>query len=152
MPSTGYTGRLFEEEVLAICLFRWNEAQPYISFEKSLRLVQMCQPWDPSDPSTRAGNDLHCQVALALGLEDWGELQFFSALGSPLDRFHGIDGFFQWRGTVVSIDLTIDPQKVKYKADIVVHESDQNDSWATIGRQIADLFRQKTARGVFAVA
>lgn len=146
----GYTGRLFEEEVLKTCLFQWNGTMEYVPFRKSMRLVMMCQPWDPSDPSTRAGNDLHCQVAMALGLEDWGQLRFFSALGSPLDRWHGVDGFFEWRGTVVTIDLTIDPTKVGYKADMVVHESDQEDSWASIGERIADLFRQKTAQGAFA--
>ncbi len=147
MEGTGYTGRLFEKEVLATCLLHWKQGQAYDGFQKSMWLVMMCQPWDPSDPSTRAGNDLHCQVALALGLEDWGELRFFSALGSPLDRFHGIDGFFEWRGTVVSIDLTTDPKKVEYKADIVIHDTDEDDSWMTIAGEIAHLLRRRTAQG-----
>lgn len=100
--NCGYTGRLFEYEVLAVCQAPWD-GHSYVPFQKALRLVKTHQPWDPTDPSTRAGEDLHCQVALALGLEDFSELSFFSALGSPLDLFHGIDAVFEWKGRVMTI-------------------------------------------------
>lgn len=145
MEGTGYTGRLFEEEVLEICLFRWEQGQAYVPFRKSMRLVMMCQPWDPSDPSTRAGNDLHCQVAMALGLEEWAELRFFSALGSPLDRWHGIDGLFEWRGKVVTIDLTCDHGKEVYKADVIIHPEDFEDQGQQIAQEIARQFHKQGA-------
>ena len=119
--SNGYTGRLFEEEVLGHCGGSWSG---YMTYHQSLDFVKNNQIWDPTDPSSRTANDLHSHVALELGLEDWSELKFYSALKTPLDLFHGVDGFFEFRGTVVTIDVTININKQKYKADLIFHPSD----------------------------
>lgn len=151
-------GRLFEREMLAVCQTGWN-GHSYVSFQQALWLVENNQPWDPTDPSTRAAEDLHCQVALALGLEDFTELSFLSALGSPLDLFHGVDGLFEWKGGIVTIDLTVDPNKVNYKADlssnqiryrsdVIIRPEDENDNWQSAGRRIASLLQ--TRKGAYA--
>src|SRR3990167_10601589 len=130
MTRSGYTGRLFEEEVLLRCHFSWKG---YVPFRESVRLVEANQPWDPADPSTRGASDLHTQVAMALELEDWGELRLFSALKTPLDVFHGIDAFFEWRGRVVTLDLTSNQKKDEYKADLMIRPEDSDDDWCRIG-------------------
>lgn len=117
MNRDGYTGHLFETEVLGECKVQWKG---YMSFKKSMELVRSHQSCDPTDPSPRQANNLHARVAIALGLEDWSELRLYSALGSPLDILHGVDGFFEFRGHTVTIDLTINPNKDCHKADLIV--------------------------------
>ena len=123
-PSS-YTGHLFEQEVLGPCRLSWNG--DYTPFRESLRLVEKGQSGDPSDPESPTMNDLHALIAIALEIEDWSELRFYTALGSPLDQWHGIDGFFVFRGKRVTIDLTINPEKDGTKADLVVHQSELDD-------------------------
>jgi hypothetical protein len=117
-----WSGTEIEEEVLGHALVVWDGA--YLPFGKSLELVKAHQPCDPSDPEAGFANDLHASVALALGLEDWSELKLFTAVGSPLDFFHGVDAFFELRGKIVTIDVTINPNKCVAKADMVLNVSD----------------------------
>jgi len=58
-------------------------------------------------------------VCVELGVEEWSEVALYTAVGSPLDRFHGIDAFFEFHGTIVSIDLTVG-RKGSHKADLVI--------------------------------
>ena len=141
---SGYTGKLFEQEVLATCQVSWD-GHSYVPFQKALRLVRENQPWDPTDPSKRAGEDLHAQVAIALELDDFSELSFLSALGTPLDFFHGIDALFEWRGRVVTIDLTTNPHKDSYKADLIIRPEDGDDQWQSVAIEIANCLRIKSA-------
>ena len=117
----GYTGRMLEADVLVSC--RKDEGwDKYMKFNEALNWVKDHQPprWDPTDPETRIANDLHALVAEELGLDDYLGLLFYTAVGSPLDRFHGIDGFFECGGKRVTIDVTQNPNKTTYKADYVV--------------------------------
>jgi hypothetical protein len=65
---------------------------------------------------------------------------------SALDVFHGVDGFFEFRGVVVTIDVTINPNKVCGKADLVVSGDDFEDLPALAAR-IAREFATKIRRG-----
>ncbi len=116
-----YTGRLFEEEVVGRCL--WNCAD-YVPFRKAMTIVKNFQPWDPTDPSSPVMNDFHALLCEALGLEDYSLIGIYTAVGSPLDLFHGIDVFVEWNNVFVTIDLTINSKKDEYKADIILHEED----------------------------
>lgn len=40
-----------------------------------------------------------------------GRLEFYPALGMPLDIIYGADGFFTFAGEVVTIDVTVNPEK-----------------------------------------
>ena len=119
-----FTGGEIEEEVIGHALVSWDGN--YVPFNRSMMVVKAHQPWDPSDPEPRFASDLHASVALALNLDDWSELRFYTAVGSPLDFFHGIDCFFEFRGLIVTIDLTVDPKKLVGKADLVLNVSDQS--------------------------
>ena len=124
MKNTGYTGKLFEGEVLGECKVAWDG---YMSYKGSMELVRENQPWDPSDPESRVANDLHASVAITAGIEDFEELKLFTALGTPLDYFHGVDAWFEFRGSVLTVDVTTNRHKDEYKADMVIHLDDLDE-------------------------
>lgn len=120
----GLTGTLLEEEVFTKIEIKW---EGYMKYQDSLSQVINNQPhdWNPSDPPTRAGSDLYTRVAMSLeeiiGDFNWSdELKLYTALKSPLDFYHGIDGMFSFRGKIVTIDVTMNPHKDRYKADVIV--------------------------------
>ncbi len=129
------TGTEVEEEVIGHALVSWNGQ--YVPFHQSLRAVKSHQPWDPSDPEPRFASDLHASVALALGLDDWSGLEFYTAVGSPLDFFHGVDCFFCFKGKIVTIDLTINSSKQVAKADLVVNCSYRDAAIAFAAPEVA---------------
>ncbi|HLD70647.1 MAG TPA: hypothetical protein VI937_02085 [Negativicutes bacterium] len=118
--KNGYTGGLLEADTFPAVLpgaksqyVTWAEAM------KAWNLVKENQPWDPTEPEGWAG-DLHSEVAIALGLEDWSHLCLFSATGSALD-WHGTDAWFEIAGVHLTLDVTANPAKFDgYKADIIV--------------------------------
>ena len=92
-----------------------------------MEIVRRCQPWENfSDPDPRFANDLHAKIADLLGLGDYKILKFYTAVGSHLDKFHGIDAFFEYdcgdKTITITLDVTINPRKgEEYKADVVFY-------------------------------
>lgn len=125
----GHTGHLFEHQVLGPCL--WQE-DGYLPFKKALEQVKRSQSGEPHRPSSRIARTLHRQVALALGVGEWNELSFYTAVGSPLDYYHGIDAFLEWQGCMVTIDVTMNPDKTSGKADLIFHDGDDIDAFALL--------------------
>ncbi len=131
------TGRKFEEEVVGHCSWQWDG---YTTRSKAMSRVKISQPlgWDPTDPEPDIANDLHAHVCIEMGLEDWSVVAFYTAVGSPLDRWYGTDFFFEFRGKVVTLDLTTNPKKTSYKADIIVHpHMTKQDGLKALGQEIA---------------
>ena len=124
--SEGYTGKIFESEVLPSLSDSWKD-EGYFDEERSFECVRNHQEWNPSDPNNKVANELHYKVAEKLGLDDVNELKFYSALHSPLDKYFGIDAFFEINGALFTLDLSINPHKDVAKADIVVTEKDLHD-------------------------
>lgn len=129
------TGRLLEAEVFGRTTVKWEGKMEYMPYRTALDFCRKHQPigWNPVDPSTRTGSNLYASVAIelekAVGEFTWEEeLKFFSAIGSPLDVFHGVDGWFEFRGNVVTVDLTANTAKVNgYKANVILFYEDDND-------------------------
>jgi len=138
--SNGMTGKLFEWEVLGPCIVTVSGYLPYLD---AMALARKSQPWDPTDPETRAGSDIHASVALALGLDDWFELALYTALNSPLDLFHGVDGWFEFNGRIVTLDLTRNPTKTSSNADIIIQESELDDL-VSLGKRIANMLQDSS--------
>lgn len=122
----GYTGGLLEVDMFGE-RFRKRRGGPgeYKKYEEALKEVKVDYPGDPSDPRERFASDLHAEVAQELGLEDWSELRLYSAVGSSLDYYHGVDAFFEWRDQRVTMDVTRNPAKESgYKADVILGEEE----------------------------
>ncbi len=123
MKFEGYTGRSFENDILLPLPDSWRN-EGYFNEEKSYQWVRDHQPWNPSDPTVKVANELHFQVASAMGLEDVNELKLYTALNSPLDYHFGIDAFFEIDGETFTLDFSVNPHKEEAKADMVLHELD----------------------------
>ena len=108
----------------------------FVFFRDALKLVEKFQPGDPKNPERGFARDLSIEIIDQLGLteeKDMDKVKFYTAIGSPLDKWHSIDGFFEieeTNGQIIRITLdatTIDKEeKIKrgqeIKADIVVGE------------------------------
>ncbi len=129
------TGTEVEEEVIGHALVRWNGQ--YVPFTRALQVIKTHQPWDPSNPEPKFASELRKAVAKELRLSDSRELKFYTAVGSPLDYFHGIDCFFCFEGKIVTIDLTINPTKQVAKADLVVNCSYRDAAIAFAAPEVA---------------
>lgn len=134
----GITGHLFEEEVLGRCAATYRG---YMTFREAAELVRKNQPAKARPAALR----LHAEVAKRFG--KWADgVRFYTAVRSSLDVFHGVDGFFEFRGVVVTIDVTINPHKVCGKADLVV-SGDDFENLPALAARVAREFASKIRRG-----
>lgn len=145
---SGMTGHLFEEELFGtVENVEWDGG--YVPFNKSLHMVIDHQPdgYDPTDPDRESANNLHAQTALALGLEDFSELKLYTAVGSPLDRYHGVDAFMKFKGMVITFDATLDKRKKveagDAKADFILTEDDVDDKFKKVAEEVAGYIKAK---------
>lgn len=117
----GYSGGLFEADTFPAVERGARRTTEYVPWKAAHELVKSHQPWDPANPGNGFAGDLHSEVCLALGLKDWSELKLFAAGGSAADKFHGTDAFFEFRGSVVTLDVTQNTAKFNgYKADVII--------------------------------
>ncbi|MDQ2932829.1 MAG: hypothetical protein M3Q80_00420 [bacterium] len=97
----------FKSEMFGLCPFGYG-GTTYRKFKQAFYLVRKCQPlW--SDPCLTGARNLRAAVAKAMKLvtpEEQNELLFYSAIGTPLSFFHGVDGWFEYRGLIVTVLLT----------------------------------------------
>jgi hypothetical protein len=130
-----YTGRLLEDELLGHPdTSKIGPKNKHLPFWQAIELVEDSQIGDPSDPEPRFSSDLHASVAERMHLEDYSQLELFTAVDTPLDRFYGVDAFFIFhrgdKDRIFTIDVTSNPDKPKhqtstdwrpsYKADMVI--------------------------------
>ena len=71
----------------------------------------------------------------------------YSALGSPLDWWHGIDGFFICSNHIITADATLNKNKVEKKADIMIRMIDIENPYKLINAIVEIFsFKLKVAR------
>jgi hypothetical protein len=148
----GMTGRLLEREVFGDISVAWEGKMQYLPYQEAMHFCHNHQPenWSPTEPSPRVASDLHALVAIGLeeiiGEFEWNELGIFSAIGTPLDVFHGVDGWFEFHGRVVTFDLTTNSQKGTYKADVIlIYEEDNSDKITLKGAERIPFLLLKSA-------
>ena len=163
----GYTGKIAESEVLGETAKPEQEKEmdleSYVTYGQAVDLVQDFQPFqDSTDPyEKRFPQDVHATLADFLGLEDFSQLRYYTAIGSPLDHFHGVDAFFELdlgngESVRVTLDMTQNPNKQDYKADVVFQwpreglsykDSDDKPFWEEkvkeVAHQCLEVFEQK---------
>jgi hypothetical protein len=126
----GYTGHLFEEEVLGKCTITHRG---YMRWQEAAQLVRKNQPHVMTPVATQLQAELRKKLP---GID----VRFYTAVGSTLDKMHSVDGFFEFEGKVtVTIDLTMNPHKDACKADVLVGQGDLSDLPAVAHRVAREL-------------
>ncbi len=138
-PRDFYSGRLNERDALGDfkrtpAFMRAYRAaaneRGYVNYRQSVELVEQHYEGDPTNPAKPLANELRMAVIDELGLEtdaDMDRIKFFTAIGTPLDHFHGVDAWIEFVPEVgpprrVTIDVTLNPNKETHKADVIVQE------------------------------
>lgn len=125
-----YTGGMLEEEMLGKTESKLEkyklDLKEYITYNDAIEIVKRIQPKDsdPTDPDPYFARDLHATLAENLELEDYSDLEYYTAVKSRLDFLHGVDAFFEWKlpdGRIlrVTLDITKNREKKEHKADVV---------------------------------
>jgi hypothetical protein len=131
----GYTGEIAESEVLGETTSEQKEKEAefqgeYITFNQAADPVKdnQFQPFkDPTNPHEKPfPYDVHATLVDVLSLDNYEQVRFYTAVGSYLDKKHGIDAFFELdlgSGDSVraTLDMTQNPRKHDYKADVVFY-------------------------------
>ncbi|MDE2001292.1 MAG: hypothetical protein KGI60_01845 [Patescibacteria group bacterium] len=113
-------------------------ANDYVRFKSALKLAKEYQPYDPTNPDKPFARDIRIALQDALGLtaeEEMDRVKFYTAARSPLDLFHGVDAFVEYTDESgntarATFDLTLNPNKMAYKSDIIISGEDIPDASA----------------------
>ena len=138
----GYTGHLFEWEVLGECKVR---ASGYLRFRAAVEEVLSNQPHAPHNPPGEIGT---FRRAVAVGISERGvdpdQLRLYTAVCSTLDIYHHIEGFFFFEGVIVTMDTTINPNKDQEscRARILVTGEDAINGYKDVAVEIARCFER----------
>lgn len=119
----------FQEELGRVA----KDARGYTPYRQAVELAKRFQPGgDSKNPRKGFLRDLRLAVAERLNLTTDEELErigAYTAVGTPLDIFHGVDGFISAteRGNqekIVTMDVTLRKGKIDEggKADIIIGE------------------------------
>lgn len=121
--GAGATGGMVEEELFGKSNFesveKISSQERYIPYNFGFRILKDLQPFDSVEPDPDFANTVHYYVyeSLKLSAED---VHFYTAVKSPLDYFHGVDGWFEIGNIRITIDLCT-WEKEEYKAEIIFH-------------------------------
>jgi hypothetical protein len=127
MKVKANSGRAFEKEASGLS----GENPFYISPKRSLAIARSFQPdgWDPINPNCKGFLGLlHRLVKKNLKerrVFNKGDLlKLYLTIALPADYYHGTDAFFDFHGSTVTIDITLNEQKQFFKADFLIKASD----------------------------
>jgi len=72
-----------------------------------------------------------------------GMINFYTAVGTSLDVYHGVDAFFKLQDHIVTLDVTSNDSKTHAKADIIVQTGYDEDGGIDFSdEQMASLAKQ----------
>ncbi|MFA6446157.1 MAG: hypothetical protein WCW14_02825 [Candidatus Paceibacterota bacterium] len=113
---SGYTGGLFEDEVLGVVKTSWD-GKTYFQFREAMNMVKQSQD---GTPKTEFARKLCDEVAKQLHARP-GEIKYYTSVRTPLDRFHGIDALLEFEGQFITIDASMNHQKEgSTKAHVII--------------------------------
>ena len=130
----GLSGHLFEEATLGLCP---AESHGYMPWQEAAEQVRKHQPREKRPAAAR----LEQEVARRLG-KFGTAVRFYTAVRSTLDQYHGVDGFFQLGRFVVTIDVTINPEKSAGRADLIIQADDFENLHVLAARIVRELARK----------
>lgn len=136
MAHDGYTGHLFEEEVFGRCK---AVHKGYMQWREAAEVVRKNQPARMAEKAAKLQAEVRKQIGSAA-------VQFYTAVRSTLDQKHGVDGFFELVGTIVTVDLTMNDKKDCCKADLLVVPEELEDLRVLAGRIAREILSKQRRR------
>ncbi len=104
-----------------------HEIESYMKRREAINFVKSHQRGkDPHNPTRFFPRNLveGIREDEGFGISAGDEVSFYTAVNSPLDRYHGVDAFFEFKiggkEVMVTIDVTTNPNKDNYKADVIL--------------------------------
>lgn len=131
------TGREFEKTIFGKCL--WEK--DWLIYTPKRECVQEIIKKGESETPTILFIKKFVQKRLKR------KVKVYSSLKSPLDLWHGIDGFFICGKHIITIDATLNREKTKKKTDLFIRQSDMEDPYKIINK-ITDIFSFKIKLGI----
>jgi len=104
----------------------------WMNYRDSMELAKKFQPIDKSDPEKKRVDPVNPQAPLLrdikealidqmdLSDKEADELKLYTAVDTPLDYLHGTDAFVEYKGKIVSIDITKKTSDIGKKADVII--------------------------------
>ncbi len=95
-------GRLLEHDLLGEVKIpnELSDAEKrYMKYNEAVSWVKNHQPGESTNPRAPFANELRIELLDLLGLErpeQFNKVHFYTAVGSHLDYFHGVDAFFEF--------------------------------------------------------
>lgn len=132
------SGQLFEEEILGHCRVSWNGE--YLPWGKAVWQVRKNQPWNTFCPEILFLRTVLDKLKKELRIS----AEFYTAVGTALDVYHGVDGYFYFRGIMVTVDASL-RNKNAFRTDLLLGEEDTQDP-SGFAHRVADSFREKMRR------
>lgn len=123
MNNVRYNGKKVEAELFG--QVKSNSDNQYQTYERALADVKQAKiNNDPLNPVKDFAKLLRLKVANRLSPEDPSRVKFYTAINTPLDLKHGVDAVIEFtpvssRAIRVTIDITMNPDKIDGHADIV---------------------------------
>lgn len=143
VPDISRSGRLHEESLFGSADLGENRPDSeelkrlidrYLPYGQALELAKKLQKNEPTAPTKPFLRDLREAVADELGLattEDLENLKAYTAVGTPLDKLHGVDAFISVRDAdgfeaTATLDATLREEKLQgelpSRSDILIGE------------------------------
>lgn len=112
------SGQRVERELLGGAVVgRSQDGPDYLVYREAFKDARGRQPGDPTDPKADFAYEVLIRIEEILSLE--GRVRYYTAVGTILDRKHGVDAWFEIDGgRMATIDLTTGRSKGKETTDI----------------------------------
>ena len=105
-----------ERAIFGATILSPKEGREYLSFSDAIAFAKEHQP----STLTRSRLVTQLRKSIAESLSDSTlPLKFFTAVGTPLDTYHGVDGFFEQGNHIVTCDISLREKEV-IKADVLI--------------------------------
>ncbi|OGL64978.1 hypothetical protein A3B21_03890 [Candidatus Uhrbacteria bacterium RIFCSPLOWO2_01_FULL_47_24] len=107
-----------------------REGGRYVDFKDSVELAKRFQSSDPTNPNKDFLRELRLAIVDQLNLapDTSDSVKVYTAVNTPLDKFHGVDGFATYQSSggeiLITMDVTANPEKVMRgaKAQVIIGE------------------------------
>jgi hypothetical protein len=114
----------------------------YQPFNEALQYVHEHQP-SPLERRSHSIKNLRSKIA-SLCHNEFEPVKFYTAVDTPLDTYHGVDGFFEQGHRIVTVDISM-REKEAFKADVLLIASLDEDGRVVIDEREMDRVAHEVA-------